>query len=171
MYFGVWVEMPQYRNGQRVLYKPVGGMHQDMASYLAQLLSSQTIVSESRSSENVGTVRTVLTEPGSQANREVMASEHQPKYEVRSLGFIMYAGTNNNRLRTRTLAKWLQCMRKTCWDLHEILVIFMSPNVERIGLLMGPAQVVLILSFIFASVEYQSFFATQNPKADKLCPL
>ncbi|KAL2007268.1 hypothetical protein VTN00DRAFT_8706 [Thermoascus crustaceus] len=55
--------MPQYRNGQTVLYKPVGGP-------------------DSQTSESVGTVRSVLTQPGNQANRNVDASEDMPRYEV-----------------------------------------------------------------------------------------
>ncbi|CAP86807.1 hypothetical protein E8E15_005071 [Penicillium rubens] len=55
--------MPQYRNGQTVRYKPVGGP-------------------ESRTSESVGFIRSVLTEPGNQAHRNVDASEDQPRYEI-----------------------------------------------------------------------------------------
>ncbi|EAU34094.1 conserved hypothetical protein [Aspergillus terreus NIH2624] len=55
--------MPQYRNGQTVRYKPVGGP-------------------ESHTSESVGTIKSVLTEPGIQADRQVQASEDQPRYEI-----------------------------------------------------------------------------------------
>ncbi|KAG2414124.1 hypothetical protein HFD88_003315 [Aspergillus terreus] len=55
--------MPQYSNGQTVRYKPVGGP-------------------DSRTSESLGTIRSVLTEPGSQADRRVNASDDQPRYEV-----------------------------------------------------------------------------------------
>ncbi|KAG2421173.1 hypothetical protein HFD88_000789 [Aspergillus terreus] len=55
--------MPQYRNGQTVRYKPVGGP-------------------ESHTSESVGTIKSVLTEPGVQADRQVQASEDQPRYEI-----------------------------------------------------------------------------------------
>ncbi|RAL08265.1 DUF2945 domain-containing protein [Aspergillus homomorphus CBS 101889] len=55
--------MPQYSNGQAVRYKPVGGP-------------------DSRTSESVGTIKSVLTEPGMQADRNVDASEENPRYEV-----------------------------------------------------------------------------------------
>ncbi|KAE8415076.1 hypothetical protein BDV36DRAFT_298375 [Aspergillus pseudocaelatus] len=52
--------MPQYRNGQSVIYKPVGGP-------------------DSRTSESIGTVQSVLTEAGTQAGRNVDASEENPQ--------------------------------------------------------------------------------------------
>ncbi|KAK4247261.1 hypothetical protein C7999DRAFT_41414 [Corynascus novoguineensis] len=55
--------MPQYKEGQQVRYKPVGGP-------------------DSNTSESVGTVKGVLTEPGTQAGRNVSASEEQPRYEI-----------------------------------------------------------------------------------------
>ncbi|KAK2864994.1 hypothetical protein FQN49_004016 [Arthroderma sp. PD_2] len=55
--------MPQYRKGQNVRYKPVGGP-------------------ESNTSESVGCIKSVLTEPGTQASRNVNASEDNPRYEV-----------------------------------------------------------------------------------------
>ncbi|ODM14907.1 hypothetical protein SI65_09659 [Aspergillus cristatus] len=55
--------MPQYRNGQAVHYKPVGGPN-------------------SRTSESIGTIQSILTEPGNQAGRNVDASEEEPKYEI-----------------------------------------------------------------------------------------
>ncbi|KAJ6141805.1 hypothetical protein N7497_010904 [Penicillium chrysogenum] len=62
--------MPQYRNGQTVRYKPVG-------------VSGISLKGpESRTSESVGFIRSVLTEPGNQAHRNVDASEDQPRYEI-----------------------------------------------------------------------------------------
>ncbi|KAJ5244695.1 hypothetical protein N7489_004791 [Penicillium chrysogenum] len=55
--------MPRYMNGQAVQYKPVGGP-------------------ESRTSVSTGTIRSVLTEPGQQADRYVDASEENPRYEI-----------------------------------------------------------------------------------------
>ncbi|KAJ9152317.1 hypothetical protein NKR19_g4567 [Coniochaeta hoffmannii] len=55
--------MPQYKEGQKVQYKPVGGPN-------------------SNTSESVGTIKGVLTEPGNQAGRNVNASEEQPRYEI-----------------------------------------------------------------------------------------
>ncbi|EAW09086.1 DUF2945 domain-containing protein [Aspergillus clavatus NRRL 1] len=55
--------MPQYRNGQSVLYKPIGGR-------------------DSNTAESTGTIRSVLTEPGNQAGRNVQASEDDPRYEI-----------------------------------------------------------------------------------------
>ncbi|BDD54886.1 hypothetical protein MAP00_000459 [Monascus purpureus] len=54
--------MPLYRTGQSVIYKPVGGR-------------------ESHTSQSIGTVKSVLTEPGVQAHRNVYASEDDPRYE------------------------------------------------------------------------------------------
>ncbi|KFH45366.1 hypothetical protein ACRE_038000 [Hapsidospora chrysogenum ATCC 11550] len=55
--------MPQYKTGQSVRYKPVGGP-------------------ESNTSESVGTITNVLTEPGVQAERNVQASSDNPRYEI-----------------------------------------------------------------------------------------
>ncbi|OJJ52230.1 hypothetical protein ASPSYDRAFT_164954 [Aspergillus sydowii CBS 593.65] len=55
--------MPRYTNGQSVQYKPVGGP-------------------ESRTSVSTGTIKSVLTEPGNQADRYVDASEGNPRYEI-----------------------------------------------------------------------------------------
>ncbi|DAA79200.1 TPA_exp: hypothetical protein A8136_2985 [Trichophyton benhamiae CBS 112371] len=55
--------MPQYRQGQNVLYKPVGGP-------------------ESQTSESVGCIMSVLTQPGTQAGRNVDASRSHPRYEI-----------------------------------------------------------------------------------------
>ncbi|GAB1195987.1 hypothetical protein APSETT444_005252 [Aspergillus pseudonomiae] len=51
--------MPQYRNGQSVIYKPVGGP-------------------DSRTPESIGAL---LTEAGNQASLNVHASEEKPRYE------------------------------------------------------------------------------------------
>ncbi|AEO71032.1 1ebc6f92-ea2c-4709-b301-f3bc3616294d [Thermothielavioides terrestris] len=53
----------QYKVGQSVRYKPVGGP-------------------ESHTSESVGTIKGVLTSPGMQAGRNVDASEDRPRYEI-----------------------------------------------------------------------------------------
>ncbi|KAB8248086.1 hypothetical protein BDV35DRAFT_391443 [Aspergillus flavus] len=37
---------------------------------------------DSRTSESVGTIQSVLTEPGNQAGRHVDASEENPRYEI-----------------------------------------------------------------------------------------
>ncbi|PGH06333.1 hypothetical protein AJ79_06576 [Helicocarpus griseus UAMH5409] len=55
--------MPQYKEGQSVRYKPVGGP-------------------ESQTSESTGRVCSVLTQPGQQAQRNVAASEDDPRYEI-----------------------------------------------------------------------------------------
>ncbi|KAJ9294034.1 hypothetical protein DTO271G3_7162 [Paecilomyces variotii] len=54
--------MPQYRVGQEVRYKPVGGP-------------------ASHTSESVGVIREVITEPGNLTNRNVEASRQNPRYE------------------------------------------------------------------------------------------
>ncbi|EGY20866.1 uncharacterized protein VDAG_02390 [Verticillium dahliae VdLs.17] len=55
--------MPDYETGQTVRYKPVGGP-------------------DSKTSESVGVIKSVLTEPGRQADRNVDASEDYPRYEI-----------------------------------------------------------------------------------------
>ncbi|KAL1980693.1 hypothetical protein VTN96DRAFT_3643 [Rasamsonia emersonii] len=55
--------MPQYKVGQEVRYKPVGGP-------------------ESKTSESVGIVREVITEPGFLTGRHVQASPDTPRYEI-----------------------------------------------------------------------------------------
>lgn len=56
--------MPQYKTGQTVRYKPVGGP-------------------DSNTSESTGKIIDVITEPGVQADRNVQASSDDPRYEVR----------------------------------------------------------------------------------------
>ncbi|KAL4900856.1 hypothetical protein BDW74DRAFT_182441 [Aspergillus multicolor] len=55
--------MPRYQNGQMVEYKPVGGR-------------------DSNTSKSTGTIKSVLTESGRQADRNVDASEDKPRYEI-----------------------------------------------------------------------------------------
>ncbi|KAL4990095.1 hypothetical protein BDW68DRAFT_175251 [Aspergillus falconensis] len=55
--------MPRYSNGMMVEYKPVGGR-------------------ESNTSKSVGKIKSVLTESGRQADRNVDASEENPRYEI-----------------------------------------------------------------------------------------
>ncbi|KAI0386195.1 hypothetical protein F5Y04DRAFT_289906 [Hypomontagnella monticulosa] len=57
--------MPQYKNGQSVRYKPVGGP-------------------DSNTSESTGKITGVLTEPGVQADRNVQASPDDPRYEIQN---------------------------------------------------------------------------------------
>ncbi|KAL2018995.1 hypothetical protein VTK56DRAFT_10220 [Thermocarpiscus australiensis] len=58
--------MAMYKKGQTVRYKPVGGP-------------------ESKTSESVGKIMDVLTEPGQQAGRQVQASEENPRYEIENV--------------------------------------------------------------------------------------
>ncbi|KAI1412892.1 hypothetical protein F5Y13DRAFT_199382 [Hypoxylon sp. FL1857] len=57
--------MPQYKTGQTVRYKPVGGP-------------------DSNTSESTGKITDVLTEPGVQAERNVQASAEDPRYEIQN---------------------------------------------------------------------------------------
>ncbi|CAI6075971.1 unnamed protein product [Clonostachys chloroleuca] len=57
--------MAQYKTGQSVRYKPVGGP-------------------DSKTSESIGVVTDVLTEPGIQAERNVQASPDAPRYEIQN---------------------------------------------------------------------------------------
>ncbi|RXW15974.1 hypothetical protein EST38_g9880 [Candolleomyces aberdarensis] len=54
---------PQFQEGDSVRYKPIGGP-------------------DSNTPESVGVVRSVLTAPGRQADRNVQASEESPRYEI-----------------------------------------------------------------------------------------
>ncbi|KAI0166551.1 hypothetical protein GGR57DRAFT_447070 [Xylariaceae sp. FL1272] len=56
---------PKYREGERVRYKPVGGR-------------------ASNTSESTGKITDVLTEPGTQADRNVNASADEPRYEIQN---------------------------------------------------------------------------------------
>ncbi|KAM0092950.1 hypothetical protein ACP6JD_003564 [Aspergillus fumigatus] len=55
--------MPDYRKGEKVRYKPVGGP-------------------ESKTSEAVGIIREVATEPTQMTGRNVAASDEEPRYTV-----------------------------------------------------------------------------------------
>ncbi|KAL2753260.1 hypothetical protein ACRALDRAFT_2110706 [Sodiomyces alcalophilus JCM 7366] len=66
--------MPMYKNGDNVRYKPVGGP-------------------DSNTSESTGVIKDVLTQPGRQAERNVQASEEEPRYEIE----------NNNTGKTTTI--------------------------------------------------------------------
>ncbi|KAI1106867.1 hypothetical protein F4804DRAFT_329831 [Jackrogersella minutella] len=57
--------MAQYRTGQSVRYKPVGGPN-------------------SNTSESTGKITDVLTKPGMQADRNVQASADEPRYEIQN---------------------------------------------------------------------------------------
>ncbi|KAL1852263.1 hypothetical protein Plec18167_006078 [Paecilomyces lecythidis] len=65
---------PAYKTGDTVRYKPVGGP-------------------DSNTTESVGTIKSVLTEPGNQAGRNVDASQDDPRYEIE----------NNNTGKTTTI--------------------------------------------------------------------
>ncbi|KAI3336818.1 hypothetical protein HD806DRAFT_528406 [Xylariaceae sp. AK1471] len=56
---------PKYSDGEKVRYKPVGGRN-------------------SNTSESTGTITNVLTEPGTQADRNVQASADEPRYEIQN---------------------------------------------------------------------------------------
>ncbi|EAW09778.1 DUF2945 domain-containing protein [Aspergillus clavatus NRRL 1] len=55
--------MPEFRKGDSVRYKPVGGP-------------------ESHTSETVGVIREVSTKPTQLTGRNVAASEEEPRYEI-----------------------------------------------------------------------------------------
>ncbi|KAJ3455673.1 hypothetical protein MRS44_017155 [Fusarium solani] len=61
--------MARYKTGQSVRYKPVGGP-------------------DSQTSETVGVITDVLTEPDSQADRNVQASPDSPRYENSNTGKV-----------------------------------------------------------------------------------
>ncbi|KAJ9633934.1 hypothetical protein H2199_009183 [Coniosporium tulheliwenetii] len=55
--------MPKYSEGETVRYKPVGGP-------------------DSNTSESTGTIKKVITEPGTLTDRNVDAGEDEPRYEI-----------------------------------------------------------------------------------------
>ncbi|KAL2004338.1 hypothetical protein VTN02DRAFT_3132 [Thermoascus thermophilus] len=58
--------MPQYKVGQQVRYKPVGGP-------------------ASKTSESTGVIREVITEPGQLTGRNVEATPENPRYEIENM--------------------------------------------------------------------------------------
>jgi hypothetical protein len=75
---------PQYKKGETVRYKPVGGLHFFLSDGVAGLINIlyTNVGPDSNTPETVGTITDVLTEPGRQADRNVNASEEDPRYEV-----------------------------------------------------------------------------------------
>ncbi|KAJ7444723.1 hypothetical protein FB451DRAFT_1056188 [Mycena latifolia] len=63
--------MPQYKKGQTVRYKPVG----ELTTFFSL---------QANTSETVGTIQDVLTEPGVQSDPNVNASEANPRYEIQN---------------------------------------------------------------------------------------
>ncbi|KAI9734234.1 MAG: hypothetical protein M1834_002336 [Cirrosporium novae-zelandiae] len=55
--------MPQYKIGQSVRYKPIGGP-------------------DSNTPTSIGTIKEVITSPGVLMDRMVEASEEEPRYEI-----------------------------------------------------------------------------------------
>jgi hypothetical protein len=76
--------MPQYRVNDQVRYKPVGGMSKPNKKALKRI-STNLPGRESNTSESVGIVKKVITEPGSLTGRQVQASQADPRYEVQSI--------------------------------------------------------------------------------------
>ncbi|KAF3492090.1 uncharacterized protein GIQ15_01607 [Arthroderma uncinatum] len=74
--------MPQYKKGQNVRYKPVGGAYREALLSAKSNTDIEYIGPDSNTSESVGCIKSVLTEPGNQAGRNVNASEDNPRYEV-----------------------------------------------------------------------------------------
>jgi hypothetical protein len=74
--------MPQYRVNDQVRYKPVGGMSNTQKRLFYIKIISNPSGRESNTSETVGVVRQVITEPGSLTGRQVQASNDNPRYEV-----------------------------------------------------------------------------------------
>jgi len=75
--------MTQFKSGQTVRYKPVGGTPiYPRTSVSRQKLIVANIGPNSNTSESVGMIKDVLTEPGQQAGRNVNASMESPRYEV-----------------------------------------------------------------------------------------
>ncbi|KAI1448274.1 hypothetical protein F5Y02DRAFT_415004 [Annulohypoxylon stygium] len=70
--------MVQYKTGQTVRYKPVGGPG-------------------SNTSESTGRITDVLTKPGVQADRNVQASADEPRYEYNDRGADVNAIMRRNK--------------------------------------------------------------------------
>ena len=80
--------MPQYKEGTKVRYKPVGGEFTRERRLCESLTPYQG--PDSNTSESVGVILSVLTEPGVQADRNVNASEEDPRYEVSNNSIQIY---------------------------------------------------------------------------------
>ncbi|CAM1509761.1 Fc.00g000960.m01.CDS01 [Cosmosporella sp. VM-42] len=75
--------MPQYSTGQKVNYKPVGGMDGKQHFAGPSKIDNTSISGpDSNTSSSVGVIQSVLTEPGVQADRNVNASPDAPRYEI-----------------------------------------------------------------------------------------
>lgn len=74
--------MPAYRKGDRVQYKPVGGMNPSFPIPLSTGTTNKSPGPESHTSQSVGIIREVSTVPTSLTGRNVEASEDEPRYEV-----------------------------------------------------------------------------------------
>lgn len=73
--------MPAYRQGDRVSYKPVGGMSSSSSTPLSR--TALTLPGpESHTNQSVGIIREVSTVPTNLTGRNVEASEDEPRYEV-----------------------------------------------------------------------------------------
>lgn len=74
--------MPAYRVNQQVRYKPVGGENRRFRDFQGTSLLSFIPGAESKTSESVGIIRDVITQPGNLTGRNVHASPSTPRYEV-----------------------------------------------------------------------------------------
>lgn len=78
--------MPEFRKGDRVSYKPVGGtfsIHPCPPNYSSKHTSHPSPGRESHTNQSVGVIREVSTVPTNLTGRNVEASEEEPRYEVR----------------------------------------------------------------------------------------
>lgn len=81
--------MPRFNMGETVKYKPVGGMLPCITNFRGLANICLLVGPESHTSESTGVVTDVLTEPGIQADRNVNASQDNPRYEVSRTSFIL----------------------------------------------------------------------------------
>lgn len=97
---------PQYKSGETVRYKPVGGTSLSSVSPSSTLTVTISTGPDSNTPESTGTIKNVLTEPGRQAERNVQASEDDPRYEV-CLRTLAFAGIfHPNVSLDRELEHW-----------------------------------------------------------------
>lgn len=74
--------MPEFRKGENVRYKPVGGMAALPLALLSFSKKSDELGPESKTSEAFGTIQEVSTENTNLTGRNVEASDDEPRYEV-----------------------------------------------------------------------------------------
>lgn len=109
--------MPAFHPGQTVSYKPVGGRRFYAASRFSHSRLNVHLGPNSNTSTSTGIIRDVATEPAALTGRSVTASEHMPRYQVRTnlhvdfpgVGVDYDLGTQIENLKTRKSSAVKEC--------------------------------------------------------------